>query len=171
MKRKKLKSKEAQKLFEKGQEIFELIGHIVDIIPEEQEMQVHMGRQMYDNAMCILPKIYGAEGGKLYEIKMECAALIRYYAKDVIAATTMLEAFEYEYSEYLTLVKKNMDEFKLLFKKWVATFDPKLALEDEWGLFNPPGINLDEINPDEIFDNLSEDEEDEEDWWKNNDED
>lgn len=127
-----------------------------------------MGRRMIDNAMCIIPKIGGAENGKLYDIKMECAALIRYYAKDVLAASTMLEAFEYEYSEYLPLVREKMEDFKQLFKLWISTFNPSLAIEDEWGLFNPPGIHLKDINVDDIFDKLD-DQNEEDDWWKDSD--
>ena len=96
MRRVKFKSKEAQNLYDKSFEVMDLIDNIIDIIPPENELQVQMGRQMIDNAMCIIPKIGGAEAGKLYDIRMESAALIRYYAKAILDATTMLEAFDYE---------------------------------------------------------------------------
>lgn len=42
-----------------------------------------------------------------------------------------------------------LDTFRVLFAEWVNTFDCWNYHIDRWGLFNPPGINYDDIDPDE----------------------
>lgn len=42
--------------------------------------------------------------------------------------------------------------------EWVAGFNPKHFIVDEWGLFNPPGIPKDYVQRDEELDFLDEDE-------------
>ena len=42
-------------------------------------------------------------------------------------------------SMYVTLIRKEIDEFRMLFIDWVAGFDKCNYIWDEWELFNPPG--------------------------------
>jgi hypothetical protein len=42
-----------------------------------------------------------------------------------------------------------MEEFRILFAEWVATFDNENYSIDRWGLFNPPGVNYDDHDPDD----------------------
>jgi len=42
-----------------------------------------------------------------------------------------------------------VDELRILFAEWVKTFDPWDYIIDRWGLFNPPGINYDDHDPDD----------------------
>lgn len=39
-------------------------------------------------------------------------------------------------------------------REWVASFNPKHFIVDEWGLFNPPGIPQDYVQRDEELDFL-----------------
>jgi hypothetical protein len=151
MKNIKLKLKETKAIYRKGIEIKELVEEIIDLIPEEKEMQLLIGKQLSESATNILLKIMCSDVGVLYDMKMENAVIVRYYANCVLSAASMLGEYEYEYKEYLPMIKEKMEEFRALFKVWVASFDPKLALEDEWGLFNPPGIDLKSIDEDDIF--------------------
>ena len=52
-------------------------------------------------------------------------------------------------SDYLQLLHNEIEAFRILFAEWVKTFDEWNYVIDRWGLFNPPGINYDDHNPDE----------------------
>ena len=57
----------------------------------------------------------------------------------------------YELEEYIIIIRMTsnsrwdeIDEFKVLFREWVKSFDVWNYIVDDWGLFNPPGIEYDE---------------------------
>ncbi len=52
-------------------------------------------------------------------------------------------------TEYLDLLRKEVEEFRILFAEWVKTFDPWDYIIDRWGLFNPPGVNYDDHDPED----------------------
>jgi hypothetical protein len=143
----------AKALFDKGGEIIELVHEITDLIPEEDEMLKHTAAFMREDAYMLQVKVSGAEGGKLYDIKMECAAIIRKAGRDLYVQKHNLEMFDFEYVSYMDLLRDKLDEYKTIFIQWVETFDPKVAIKDDWGLFNPPGVDLDDdYIPDDLFD-------------------
>ncbi len=41
--------------------------------------------------------------------------------------------------EYVQLIRKELNDFRLLFIEWVESFDTNNHIWDDWGLFNPPG--------------------------------
>ena len=45
--------------------------------------------------------------------------------------------------------EKEIDEFRLLFIDWVAGFDVWNYIKDDWGLFNPPGVNAHDKDTDD----------------------
>jgi len=71
-----------------------------------------------------------------------------------------LEHFGFSDSKYYHLVRKLVDEFRLLFIDWVGSFNQKHYIVDDWGLFNPPGISPDYIQRDDELNFLDEDDED-----------
>ena len=143
----------AKALFDKGGEIIELVHEITDLIPEDDEMLKHTSSFMREDAYMLQVKVSGAEGGKLYDIKMECAAIIRKAGRDLYVQKHNLEMFDFEYVSYMDLLRDKLDEYKAIFIQWVETFDPKVAIKDDWGLFNPPGVDLDDdYIPDDLFD-------------------
>jgi hypothetical protein len=102
---------------------------------------------MRADAMIIPAKIAGAEGGDLYSIRMQNAAIIRDHAMQLYVQVGSLRFYEsYKDLEYVTLIRKELDEFQLLFIDWVNGFDTNNHIWDEWCLFNPPGA----IPPNEI---------------------
>jgi hypothetical protein len=148
-----LKNPIAKALFDKGGEIIELVHEITDLIPEDDEMLKHTASFMREDAYMLQVKVSGAEGGKLFDIKMECAAIIRKAGRDLYVQKHNLEMFDFEYVSYMDLLRDKLDEYKAIFIQWVETFDPKVAIKDDWGLFNPPGVDLDDdYIPDDLFD-------------------
>ncbi len=149
-------------LYQKAEQIFKITQGLVEIIPADNEfLQETTARFMMENAMIIPAKIAGAQAVELYDLKMENAAIIRKAARELYVQAGSLR-FEEDIldKDYILLMRKEIDEFRLLFIDWVASFDVWNYIKDDWGLFNPPGVNahdkdLDQdipFNPDDFFD-------------------
>lgn len=144
-----LRKAENLPIYKKGKEIFEVIRQIGDLIPEDNEHLQYIKAQMFGDAALLTVKIAGAEGGGLYDIKMECAAIIRKAACDLIVTYHSLEMFGFEEVEYFDIVRDLIEEYRLLFIDWVAGFDRWDYIIDRWGLFNPPGVGPHDHDPDD----------------------
>ena len=102
---------------------------------------------MRTDAMIISAKIAGAEGGDLYSIRMQNAALIREHAMHLYVQVGSLRFHDsYKDLEYVKLIRKEINEFRLLFIDWISSFDTNNHIWDDWELFNPKGA----IPPNEI---------------------
>jgi hypothetical protein len=93
-------------------------------------------------------KIVNAEGGDMYAIRMENAAIIRRAGNNLKLHIHTLRMFGFEHTEYYTMVRQKVEEYRVLFIDWVASFDKSNYFIDDWGLFNPHGVVL----PDEVRD-------------------
>lgn len=149
-------------LYQKAEQILQITRGLVEIVPKDNVfLQETTVRFMMENAYLIPAKIAGASGVGLYDLKMENAALIRKAARELYVQAGSLR-FEEGCKEldYIKLLRNTIDEFRLLFIDWVASFDPWDYIIDRWGLFNPPGVSAhdkdpdDDIpfNPDDFFD-------------------
>ena len=136
-------------IFKKGKEIFEVVRQIGELIPEKNEHLQFIKAQMFGDASLLSVKVAGAEGGQLFDIRMECAAIIRKAAKDLMVTNHSLEMFGFEEVGYFEIVRELIEESRLLFIKWVAGFDQWDYIIDRWGLFNPPGIGPFDHDPDD----------------------
>jgi len=154
-------------IYQKAEQIFRLTEGLVQIIPVENEfLQETTVRYMLENAMLIPVKIAGAEGGDLYDLRMENATIIRKAARELYVQAGSLRYEEgITDKDYIELLRNTIEEFRLLFIDWVANFDMWNHIKDSWGLFNPPGVNahdkdLDEdipFDPNEFFESGDED--------------
>lgn len=156
-------------LFQKAEQIFKITQGLIEIVPVNNEfLQETTVQFMMENAMIIPAKIAGAQAVDLYDLKMENATIIRKAARELFVYAGSLR-FEKDIidKDYILLLRKEIDEFRLLFIDWVASFDVWNYIKDDWGLFNPPGVNahdkdLDEdipFNLDEFIDLNNEDDE------------
>jgi hypothetical protein len=127
-------------IYKKGEEVFEVVDQIYQLIPDDNEMLKHLKGTMYEDAMMLTVKVAGATAGQLYDLKMEAAALIRKAACDLMVQNHSLEMFGFEHVEYFQIVRDLLEEYRLLFIDWVSKFDPWDYVIDRWGLFNPPGV-------------------------------
>lgn len=130
-------------------EILNMVERIVKLIPEDNEILSHTADFMYQDALQLAPKIAGAEGVDLYDIKMENAAIIRKCAREISVQCNGFLIYGFRESEYLDLLRAEIEEFRVLFAEWVKTFDQWNYVIDRWGLFNPPGVNYDDKDPDD----------------------
>jgi len=136
-------------IYKKGMEIFEVVHQICELIPDDDEMLGHVKGIMLEDAMLLTVKVAGATGGQLYDIKMECAAIIRKAARELMIQNHSLEMFGFEHVEYFQIVRDLIEEYRLLFIVWVAGFDKWDYIIDRWGLFNPPGVGPFDKDPDD----------------------
>jgi hypothetical protein len=136
-------------IYKKGQEIFDVVKEITDLIPLENEILQEIKIQMLSDAAMLKVKVAGAEGGDLYDIRMQNAALIRKAANDLMVQNHSLKAFGFEHVDYFRIVRKLIEEYRLLFIDWVEGFDKWNYTIDRWGLFNPPGVGPHDTDPDD----------------------
>lgn len=145
-------------LFQKSEEIFETLKTIVSLFPEEKEMLFELKGQLFENAAIIQAKLAGAYQVKIYDLKMENATFIRKAARDLMVSYHSLEMVGFKEVNYYQIIRNLIEEFRLLFIEWVASFNQKHFITDEWGLFNPPGVKHDYEQSDNELDFLDEDE-------------
>ena len=168
-------SLEKSPLYLKAKEIQRLVDTIVDVVyasdlayETEVEGQIidENINYMVENSILIPANIAGAFPEDLpYDLRMENAALIRKAARELLTDATSIESFGFKDIEYLDVLRKEIDEFRILFAEWVKTFDPWNYMIDRWGLFNPPGVNFDDHDPDDDLPFNSSEEEDFSDDW------
>ncbi|NQU32788.1 MAG: hypothetical protein HQ521_06095 [Bacteroidetes bacterium] len=144
-----LRNPENLPIYKKGKEIFEVVRQIGELIPEDNEHLQYIKAQMFGDTVLLTVKVAGAEGGGLYDIRMECAAIIRKAARDLMVTNYSLEMFGFKEVEYFEIVRDLIEEYRLLFIDWVDGFDRWDYIIDRWGLFNPPGIGPHDHDPDD----------------------
>jgi hypothetical protein len=128
-------------IMQKAMELVQLTIALEKLIPEDNEYLQATRGFMLENAYIIPPKIAGAEGADLYDLKMENAAIIRNAARELsVQAGSLRFVKNINANDYILLVRNTVDDFRLLFIDWVKTFDDTNYIPDSWGLFNPPGV-------------------------------
>jgi len=136
-------------IYKKGQEIYNVVKEIADLIPEDNDVLQDIKGHMLSDAAMLIVKVAGAECGDLYDIRMQNAAIIRKAAMDLMIQNHSLKAFGFQYVEYFQIVRNLIEEYRLLFIEWVQGFDRWNYVIDRWGLFNPPGIGPHDKDPDD----------------------
>lgn len=145
-------------LFKKAHEIMEIslkisesvsMHDVEDLSEAEGDLLEGYAQYIKENATIIPAKISGAEAVDLYDLKMENAAIIRKAARELSTYCSGLAMCGYKHTDYLQLLRDEVEEFRILFAEWVKTFDQWSYIIDRWGLFNPPGIDYDTHNPDD----------------------
>ncbi len=133
----------------KGYEIVDVVHKIGELIPEDSEELQFLKAQMLGDAMTLVAKVSGAEGADLYDIRMENAAIIRKAARDLMLSNHSLDMYGFQYVEYFDIVRELIEEYRLIFIRWVESFDKWNYIIDRWGLFNPPGVSPFDKDPDD----------------------
>lgn len=135
---------QAKALYLKGKEILDVVQHITDLIPDEEDNPLfHVKNHMLEDAMKLTVKVVGTAHTDLYDELMEAATIIRKSARDLMVQNHSLEMFDFEEADYFNIVRDQIEDYRLLFIEWVKTFDPWNYVNDSWGLFNPPGVEPD----------------------------
>ncbi len=136
-------------LFKKGKEILVVVDKIGELIPEDDEILQDIKGRMFGDAAQLTLKFAGAYTADLYDIKMESATFIRRAAHDLMITSHSLQMFGFKEVDYFQIVRDLIEEYRLLFIEWVASFDKWDYVIDRWGLFNPPGVGPFDKDPDD----------------------
>ncbi len=148
-------------IYRKSEEIFQTIQTITDLIPEDDIYLQETKNHLLENIMVIQAKLSSGIPAKLWDLKMENAAIIRKNARELMVLYHSLNRLGFAEAKYYLIVRSQLEEFRMLFREWVSTFNPKHFITDEWGLFNPPGISQGYVQDDVELNFLDEDDENE----------
>lgn len=141
---------EKMPIYQKAMEILEITHRLTQLVHEDDDQILRSTADfMMEDALQIPAKIAGAEAGDIYDLRMENAAIIRKCARNIYVSCNSFSSSDFNETEYLSLLRQEIEEFRLLFAEWVKSFDPWNYIIDRWGMFNPPGVNYDDIDPDE----------------------
>ncbi len=120
--------------------IFKQVEALIKAIPEDDILLQSQAGLMMSDSMMICSKLAGASGVGLYSIKMQNAAIIRQCAMDLYIFVGVLRYHDgFILNDYVALIRKEIEEFRLLFIDWILSFDKSDYIWDEWELFNPLG--------------------------------
>jgi hypothetical protein len=122
-------------VFKKAMQIGELTKVITDTISPEKDI-FRMRDQMLLNGYILGAKIAGAEGAGLYSLRMENATLIKIHARELLAETSLCLEENLCDKDYLEMLRKEIEEFRVLFIEWVKSFDKSDDIKDEWDILD-----------------------------------
>ena len=127
-------------IYQKAELLFQLIESLAASLPEDNELLQSMKEIMRADAMMLPAKIAGAEAGNIYSIRMQNAAIIRFHAMSLYTQVGGLSLYDESIdTSFTNLIRTEIENFRLLFIDWVASFDTSNYIWDDWELFNPKG--------------------------------
>lgn len=129
-----------KQLSQKAKEIFMLLNVLEESFPKnELEDRLHPVYLMQENIVKARAKLAGAKAlREIYHALMENAVLVKVNMTELKTQLFAAEEFYTSHKDYLDIIRKELDDFRLLFVEWVKTFDPGQDMPDEWHLFNDP---------------------------------
>lgn len=127
-------------IYQKAELLFQLVESLAASLPEDNELVQNMKEIIRADVMMLPAKIAGAEAGNIYSIRMQNAAIIRYHAMSLYTQVGGLSLYDNSIDvSFTTLIRTEIENFRLLFIDWVHHFDTSNYIWDEWELFNPKG--------------------------------
>jgi hypothetical protein len=121
-------------VYQKAEEIRDLTRRIIDSIDDERVRVIHMNT-MLEDSIIIPERIAAAEAVDDYVLKMENAIVVKIHARSLQNQSASLLFEGALPGEYLTLLRKEIETFRQLFKSWTKTFNASEKKDDGWGLF------------------------------------
>jgi hypothetical protein len=118
----------------KAREILKITKILTETL-EGNKNELPVRDLMLEDAMMVPVKISGAEAAGLYTLRMENAVIIKIHARSLLTFTVSLKMDNPKSHDYINLLRTEIEEFKELFKDWVAGFDKSDDIPDDWGLF------------------------------------
>ncbi|WBA41045.1 hypothetical protein [Hymenobacter canadensis] len=109
-------------------------------LAEEPELRPEdvqgLGSMMINNAFQLSAKLAATCTATDYGRCMELAVLIKVAAESLLSQTSLCLELRLTPPEYIEALRRELEEFRHLFRAWVATFDPTDHYDDGWGLFS-----------------------------------
>ncbi len=120
-------------VYQKAKELLNLAEHVAEYLKDDEQRDDLQG-QIVSNAMMIVVKIAGAEGGGLYSLKMENAMKIKFAVREMFEAVLFARLININNNDYVQLIRNGIEEFRLEFIKWIRSFDANDDFKDDWGI-------------------------------------
>lgn len=103
-------------IYQKAELICQLVEALMGSLPEDDDYIQGTKNLMRADAMIIMAKIAGAKGGDLCSIRMQNAAIISDHAMHLYVHVGSLQFQDsYKNLEYVKVIRKEIDQFRLLF--------------------------------------------------------
>jgi hypothetical protein len=166
----KLEKWEKLPVYQKAQELFDLVEVIADALKENSRKE-HLAAEMFGNAAIVQAKIAGAEGGGLYSLRMQNAVVIKIAVQDMFNAVAFASMMKINEKDYTDLMRVKVDEFRLVFNDWIRGFDKTYDIPDNWAIrfdtSTPEQEKLEELmfDEDRFFEDFDEGDDDESGDW------
>lgn len=125
-------------IYKKSLVIRKLTKAVVEPIDEDHD-ELNIKQLMMENAYMISSKIAGAEAGELYSYRLENAFSIKRYANELLANVVLCESKKMGNTRYIKPLIEKIEELRILFIKWVESFDKEKDAEDPWTLWQDYG--------------------------------
>ncbi len=160
----KLEKWEKLPVYQKAQELFDLVEVIADAL-KENDRKEHLAAEMFGNAAIVQAKIAGAEGGGLYSLRMQNAVVIKIAVQGMFNAVAFASMMKINEKDYTDLMRVKVDEFRLVFNDWIRGFDKTYDIPDNWAIrfdtSTPEQEKLEELmfDEDRFFEDFDDDEE------------
>jgi len=158
----KLRKYESLPIYQKSQELFDLVDVISEALKED-DMKESLSVQMCSNAALIQAKIAGAEGGGLYSLRMQNAVLIKLAVQDMFNAVSFASMVKINEEDYVQLMRDKVEEFRIEFVAWIRSFDKTYDIPDNWAIrfdtSTPEQEKMEELmfDEDKFFEGFDED--------------
>ena len=133
---------------------------MTELLDQTSEYLNFLKTEMMSNAYTLSVKLQAAHAIDLYTQKMENATVVKLAARALLTQTSALRMHNYKHHEYLLLLRTAIEEFRVLFVEWLATFDKLRDIPDGWGMFYDPEHTY------ELPEWEDGDDEDDDDFWK-----
>ena len=125
---------EAMPVYQKAEELRDLTRRIIESIDDEHVRMIH-SNGMLEDSIILSEKIAAAEAVDDYIQKMENATVIKLHAKNLLVRSDSLIFQGHLPKEYMSLLRKEIEAFRVLFREWIKTFGSAEKKDDGWGLF------------------------------------
>jgi hypothetical protein len=124
-------------LYRKSIDILNLARTIGDMLPEDEDAD-STRHLILQNAYLVPAKIKGAMVMEYYSLMMENAVIIKVNICQLREQLWACKEFHGLEQQYIDVLRNEIDDFRKIFINWIASFDEKNDLPDEWHLFNDP---------------------------------
>lgn len=112
------------------EEITEALVSSFDKNDKGQDKEICL--EMISKSKDITQKIYAAEGGDKYSLRIKYALQIKCAAKELQSLLMMCAVLGLAHKDYIHFLTEEIDSFRGLFLDWVASFDKTNDVYDEW---------------------------------------
>jgi hypothetical protein len=116
-------------------QLYDIVSGIVETFSSDDEISLHYKELMVSDVRKLRNRIIATEDTEHFSIKMENAVLVKVAAQNLLAQEAGLNLLNLADPSYLTVLRNEIEVFRLLFIEWTNSFDRSRDMDDGWNLF------------------------------------